>query len=502
MGHVNVSERQIRQLLQVLLGLEAVGPRQRRQARRALASADSRRLHSTTHAVAAELIRRGELIRVTVNRPSSTQDNTLYLIRSNTHLVDLAPLRAQSENESRWSAPPAEPEPQPQPKPAPPSLKKSSTSAPPVDRPFQPEFDHLLTAMEAAQDLRINDPRSGEREVILSGILELLRRIRSDLHIFLRLDEADPSWIEEQDDKAILVKRGGQSTTGWETAREKGAAIWIQQRAKLPADIHEALTHATAFEQVDNPNYNYHGAIAMPLFEPFVSEPGDNGLGPEVGLLFVVPRKPIPRLDLFRLARQLSRFVSHRWRSIQEMNLRIHTDSLTGLQNRAFFNDQIVLELERAKRSNSPLTLVMADLDYFKRVNDTHGHQFGDAVLQMVAREMQQALRRIDHVCRIGGEEFALLLPETSAEAAREVMARLMTSVSRQSIQFPDSEERLHVTLSFGVVTYPECGTDPVELSSKADQMLYRSKHNGRNQCTFYDPGENHQSIFPEPVDD
>ncbi|MFH1844445.1 MAG: GGDEF domain-containing protein [bacterium] len=495
---MNGSERKIKQLLQVLLKLDAVGPEQRRLARRVLATTDSRRLLTITRSVASDLIRRGELIRVTVNRPTRPRDDTLFLIRSNTHLVDLAPLSATSHVPTRPTSPP----PEPKPKPAPPPTPQQSTPAPSTGRTSQPEFDHLLTAMEAAQDLRINDPRSGEREVILGGILELLRRIRSDLHIYLRLEEADPSWIEEQADPAILVKRSGQTGAGWETAREKGAAIWIQQRAKLPSDIHEVLTRTSANEVAADQTFNFHGAIAMPLFEPFVSEQGANGLGPEVGLLFVVPRSPLPRLDLFRLARQLSRFVSRRWRSIREMNLRIHTDSLTGLQNRAFFDNQFVLELERAKRSNSPLTLVMADLDYFKQVNDTHGHQFGDAVLQMVAQELQQVLRRIDHVCRIGGEEFALILPETSAEAAREVMSRLLTSMSRQSIQLPDSEGRLQVTLSFGVVTYPECGTDPSELNSKADQMLYRSKHNGRNQCTFYDPAENHQSIFPEPEND
>jgi diguanylate cyclase (GGDEF)-like protein len=171
-------------------------------------------------------------------------------------------------------------------------------------------------------------------------------------------------------------------------------------------------------------------------------------------------------------------------------------DSLTGVYNRAYFDSQFPLELERATRRRSSLTLVLADLDQFKRVNDRYGHQTGDRALRRVARRLQAELRRIDQVCRIGGEEFALILPDTPQVAAREVMARLLEQEIAVDVSAAGKTQRVAVTLSYGVVTFPEAGTDAFELYRKADELLYASKHAGRNRCHFWDPGGSHSVLI------
>ena len=175
----------------------------------------------------------------------------------------------------------------------------------------------------------------------------------------------------------------------------------------------------------------------------------------------------------------------------------INTDALTGLYNRAFFDSQFTIELERARRTNNPLTLVIADLDHFKTVNDQLGHHAGDTTLQMVARRLQEELRRIDLICRIGGEEFALVLPDTSLEAGKEVMSRLLNAPFCEGLLHEGERLDLTVTFSFGAVTFPEAGSDAFELYRKADAMLYLSKDLGRNQCHFWNSEGDHQQLLP-----
>jgi len=200
---------------------------------------------------------------------------------------------------------------------------------------------------------------------------------------------------------------------------------------------------------------------------------------------------------MLRLAERLSRFVTRRWRHQQEVNQRIHVDGLTRVYNRTFFDSQFTLELERARRSEIPLTLVIADLDKFKSINDTYGHQAGDAVLRMVARRLQEELRRIDHICRIGGEEFALILPDTSQEAAQEVMGRLLDSQFQASVTAAGETLDIKVMFSFGAVTFPSAGADPFELYRKADAMLFLSKDLGRHRCHFWNNEGDHLQLLP-----
>ncbi|WP_243434521.1 diguanylate cyclase [Pseudomonas sp. 30_B] len=165
----------------------------------------------------------------------------------------------------------------------------------------------------------------------------------------------------------------------------------------------------------------------------------------------------------------------------QELRLLASTDPLTGLQNRHAFVKRGVSLLKSAQRHQRRCSALMLDIDHFKRINDTYGHAFGDAVLKAVAGELSQGLREIDLLGRLGGEEFAAILPETAPEQALQVAERLRNAVQALSFSTEDNS-RLRLTMSIGVA---ECLPGEVRLEdllARADRALYRAKAGGRNR--------------------
>jgi len=163
------------------------------------------------------------------------------------------------------------------------------------------------------------------------------------------------------------------------------------------------------------------------------------------------------------------------------------TDPLTGLNNRRYFFEAARRELERARRYQSPLSLIMVDIDHFKRVNDTHGHQAGDRVLVGVTNRCREKLREVDICARYGGEEFVFLLPETDLEGAQQVAERLRAVVNDTPIEA--GEKQISVTISLGVAELDEDCQDIQTLVRRADMAQYVSKANGRERVTVWTPG-------------
>ena len=163
-------------------------------------------------------------------------------------------------------------------------------------------------------------------------------------------------------------------------------------------------------------------------------------------------------------------------------------DTLTGLPNRALFNDRLGMALAQSQRSQDKLAVMLLDLDRFKDVNDELGHAVGDQLLQAVGNRLTTILRESDSVCRVGGDEFLLLLPEIArAEDAARIAERVLEAIREP---FALDAHELLVTTSLGIAIYPEDGGDVDALIRNADIAMYRAKEHGRDNYERYTPLE------------
>lgn len=161
------------------------------------------------------------------------------------------------------------------------------------------------------------------------------------------------------------------------------------------------------------------------------------------------------------------------------------TDRLTGLFNRGYWEECLQHEHDRFLRSQQPSSLIMLDIDHFKNINDTHGHPAGDEAIRALARLIQQHIRSTDTAGRYGGEEFGILLPDTTAERA-EVLAERLRQAAEDTL-VTHEQERIRFTISLGIAQSAPDDEDHCQWLGRADQALYRSKQNGRNQTTIDD---------------
>jgi diguanylate cyclase (GGDEF)-like protein len=155
------------------------------------------------------------------------------------------------------------------------------------------------------------------------------------------------------------------------------------------------------------------------------------------------------------------------------------TDELTGLANRRHFMENLHAEFDRARRYGTAFSLIMMDIDHFKHINDTWGHKAGDLALQQTALTLKHSLRTSDIVGRVGGEEFAILLPETEADAAQVTAEKLRQAVEALSVHFDGN--RIPVTISGGVAGCSGDDTGIDEIYIRADSAMYQAKKDGRN---------------------
>ncbi|MFH2015454.1 MAG: sensor domain-containing diguanylate cyclase [Pseudomonadota bacterium] len=164
-------------------------------------------------------------------------------------------------------------------------------------------------------------------------------------------------------------------------------------------------------------------------------------------------------------------------------------DSLTGLYNHRTFYALLEEETVRTLRFNRPVSLLMLDIDYFKAVNDTYGHQAGDVILRSLSDLLVKQARAVDRVCRYGGEEFMVILPETDAVVAMQIAERLRAEVERQLIDV-GAGRTVTITVSVGVATYPQQADSVKEVVKAADLALYAAKQAGRNRVSRYAAAE------------
>jgi two-component system, cell cycle response regulator len=202
--------------------------------------------------------------------------------------------------------------------------------------------------------------------------------------------------------------------------------------------------------------------------------------------------KPFP-LELLRLvvARTLhAQRLAKRAQQADVYEKLAHTDGLTELYNYRFFQQLLGVEWNRAQRFNRPLSLIMLDLDHFKAYNDLYGHQAGDQALRQLGQLLRRSSRSYDAVARYGGDEFAMILPETSQEMAAEVAERVRVGVESETLEGDPRAPGAHLTASLGVATFPEHATEPRALIRKADLALYHAKTCGGNRVSRYDAAQ------------
>jgi diguanylate cyclase (GGDEF)-like protein len=168
--------------------------------------------------------------------------------------------------------------------------------------------------------------------------------------------------------------------------------------------------------------------------------------------------------------------------AIEALEQRAMTDPLTGLFNRAYLADRFLVELRRARSYGFPMSVVLFDIDRFKRINDRYGHPAGDAVLGKFASFLRERTRSTDVVVRYGGEEFAVLMATAESDVAFEQSDRIRAELEKTPFVVPGQADPIHVTISGGVATYPQDGQTFLDLIAVADAGLYHAKENGRNR--------------------
>lgn len=193
--------------------------------------------------------------------------------------------------------------------------------------------------------------------------------------------------------------------------------------------------------------------------------------------------RPVDRQELLaRLRTQVKRkaYNEHLRASVTQTIEMAVTDGLTGLHNRRYLDSHVQTLFERAVARRKPLSMVIADIDHFKMVNDTHGHDAGDAVLREFARRLRQNVRGMDLACRYGGEEFVIVMPETLGATAETVARRIRAQIADTPFEF--GGRSLALTASFGVASMRMVGDSVAALLKRADTALYRAKHDGRDR--------------------
>jgi diguanylate cyclase (GGDEF)-like protein len=446
----------------------------RREVEAALAGDDPRVLQQAGHRLVSALLQGGDLVRV---RVSGRDGPPLFARPGHATLFEIGDLSDPIEPDERVgpvAVPPRAPS-------APASGAPREASGGTPGGAWLPAAgghdlnapERLMQAMERAQALQASSEAGGGIPRVLQEILIMLEPDLPGLALYLELH---PPLEPDADLERVFAGDSGVRPF-WAATRGAGEAIWIADERELPPPLRARLVGPVT-----------GSVLAVPFLTPPSFEEGEPGPAKEAGLLYLLVPAERDHRQMLQLGRRVARFVTHGWQQRTLMNRLMHTDPLTGVRNRAFFDSQFDFELDRARRRGSTVALLLADIDHFKSINDQYGHPAGDRVLKAVARELLAGLRRIDLVCRVGGEEFALVLPDTLPAAVIEIVSRLQVRVANLRLADPAAAEPIRLTVSCGGVVFPGAGDTLDDLYRRADEMLYLSKQRGRNRCHLWNP--------------
>jgi diguanylate cyclase (GGDEF)-like protein len=324
----------------------------------------------------------------------------------------------------------------------------------------------------------------------LSAQVDELRRQRDEIERSVRrIGEAFASGLDRQALLGIVVETALGACNATYGVIALGGRVGAEAEAGKPSgELREALVAAEERATRSGELAEHAAGGAFAIAAP-ISPLGDGAS--EVGVMSLGrPGKPFDpaERDVFRYllgqaAVSIENIGLHEVVSQQAV-----TDDLTGLSNKRRFRDVLVREAARAARFDHPLSLLMLDIDGFKRINDTRGHVQGDEVLRRIARVLTAESRAIDEPARYGGEEFAIALPETGADGAAEVAERIRARIETEAVPATDGGGSLRVTASVGVATIPASASDPEGLIRAADAALYEAKRAGKNRVCKAEP--------------
>jgi diguanylate cyclase (GGDEF)-like protein len=338
------------------------------------------------------------------------------------------------------------------------------------------------------------------------GLQEVLDEVLAAVRVILEGVDFAALALAEGDRLVLVGAQGLAEFDGW---REKylqqeirGQAHLVAQAMRTGTVLPEAPFHQRDREQ--RLVFGRHMPLPTPLESLKVfplkvaggqgrkSRPGEE---PVIGALVVAGQRPelFPedqaklqdRVSMLQTVANMAAISIQNAQRYQQLERLATTDGLTGLHNHRRFQEMAEELASTALRYGRPLSLALTDIDHFKLVNDTYGHPVGDQVLKRVARVLAEVARATDKVCRYGGEEFAVLLPETDVEGARLLAERFREAIKQQAHQAADGQT-FQVTLSLGLCTMPAYARHKQELIDRADQALYHAKRNGRDRAVHH----------------
>lgn len=338
-----------------------------------------------------------------------------------------------------------------------------------ISKPF--DFSHLLKIISKVAE-RI------ERRLRAQCIQEQIK-CSEELHRFMVNNSPDLIYMLDHSGCFSFVNNRAENLLGWDVDELLGEhytkVVCEEDLERARYALNERRTGERAARGIelrlknnhqDSPVETEAGCTPVELTSMGVYSVGHSGKGHFVGTYGVI------------------RDLSERKRTEELIRYHLHHDTLTALPNRTLFNDRLQMALIQARREKLKLAVVFIDLDHFKKVNDTFGHQVGDEVLQTVAKNLKRCLRAGDTLARIGGDEFLLLATNLhddrdAAEICRKMLAKLSTPLIFQG-------REVRVTVSMGIAIYPDHGETQQTLVRYADLAMYRSKEKGRNRYHFY----------------
>jgi len=371
----------------------------------------------------------------------------------------------------------------------------------------------MVTALDQPAD-RVRGLEAGADDFLTKPVNEvaLISRVRSLARLKMVTDELRMRAMTSKEIGIQSPEREAVMETG-----RNGRILVVDDRANSYERIVSMLSGEHTVELETNPNEavfraaegNYDLAIVSLSFQDFdglrlcsqirslertrnlpvlaIAETDNNvrlARGLEIGVNDYLVR-PIDKNEM--LARVRTQIKKKRYTERLRDNLQMSielaiTDGLTGLFNRRYMETHLSTLVEQSAARNKPITVLVIDIDYFKSVNDTHGHDAGDDVLREFALRIRKAIRNIDLACRYGGEEFVIVMPETDMAVATMVAERLRRRIASEPFSIQQGARYLEVTISIGIAALSGVEDSAAAILKRADQALYRAKRDGRNR--------------------